>query len=137
MTRPDEDRHRLVRAWLEKAEQDLQAADALLAQDPPLRFPGCFHAQQAAEKYLKALLTDLAIDAPRTHDLGMLLKVVGRRERALADRLFGSVILNTYAVEARYPGDQPEPGPEEASDALAWAHRVREELAPLLSSPES
>ena len=36
--------------WLYKASQDVKAAQALLAQEPPLLYPSCFHSQQAAEK---------------------------------------------------------------------------------------
>ena len=43
-------------AWLAKAAQDLRAADVDLAAEPPLVEDAAFHAQQAAEKSLKALL---------------------------------------------------------------------------------
>jgi HEPN domain-containing protein len=35
-----------------------------------------FHCQQAAEKYLKCLLTNLGIQTPRTHDLRMLVSLI-------------------------------------------------------------
>jgi HEPN domain-containing protein len=50
-------RHALTRQWVDKAAQDLRAAESLLSVDPPLLYPSCFHSQQAAEKYLKAVLT--------------------------------------------------------------------------------
>ena len=45
-----------TRAWLAKALTDLLAADRLLHFDPPLAGAAVFHAQQAAEKVLKAFL---------------------------------------------------------------------------------
>ncbi|OGQ98128.1 MAG: hypothetical protein A2284_18270 [Deltaproteobacteria bacterium RIFOXYA12_FULL_61_11] len=42
----------LVTSWLQKADLDLRAGDALLASEPPLLFPACYHFQQAAEKFL-------------------------------------------------------------------------------------
>ena len=36
----------------------------------------CFHAQQCAEKYLKARLQDLGIIVPKTHDLTQLLELL-------------------------------------------------------------
>ena len=47
---------RWVRQWIEKAEGDLRNAEHTLTleQDCPLDTV-CFHAQQCAEKYLKAL----------------------------------------------------------------------------------
>ena len=57
-------RRRLLEQWLRKAETDLQAAQALLSHAPPLLYPSCFHAQQAAEKYLKAFLTWHQVEFP-------------------------------------------------------------------------
>lgn len=57
MRPPEEVKEVLVGQWLAKAEQDMKAGEALLAIEPPYLYPACFHAQQAAEKYLKALLT--------------------------------------------------------------------------------
>ncbi|MBW1960508.1 MAG: HEPN domain-containing protein [Deltaproteobacteria bacterium] len=41
----------------------------------------CFHAQQCAEKYLKAFLTFKNIDFPKTHDIGELLALVSKGTR--------------------------------------------------------
>ena len=45
-----------IQRWLEKAEHDRRAADALLDQDPPITDAAGFHCQQAVEKLLKAYL---------------------------------------------------------------------------------
>ena len=42
--------------WVRKAEDDWDGARNLAARTPPLIDLACFHCQQAAEKYLKALL---------------------------------------------------------------------------------
>jgi HEPN domain-containing protein len=39
-----------VRAWLQKAQNDLRGADIDLAASPPLIEDALFHCQQAAEK---------------------------------------------------------------------------------------
>ena len=51
---PDE---QIIRQWVRLAEHDLRQAEQTLAEvlDPAYEI-SCFHAQQAAEKYLKALL---------------------------------------------------------------------------------
>ena len=52
---PDEPRIQDVRAWLRKAQLDLRAAaHLLLAPEQELSGDAMFHAQQAAEKALKA-----------------------------------------------------------------------------------
>jgi HEPN domain-containing protein len=52
----------LVRGWLRKAFSDLAALDASLQADA--LDAACFHAQQAAEKFLKAFLIHNAVDFP-------------------------------------------------------------------------
>lgn len=55
----------LFRKWVAKAEEDLLAAETLLQQEPVLASVVCFHSQQAAEKYLKALLALHGSPPPR------------------------------------------------------------------------
>lgn len=58
------------RAWFKKAESDLKTAEHILTLKESCPFDiVCFHAQQCAEKYLKALLVFRSIDFPKTHDL--------------------------------------------------------------------
>lgn len=110
-------------AWAEKAEHDLQAARQLLRRRQPLTDIVCFHAQQCAEKYLKALLVKYDVSPPRTHDLVVLNSlcascgvIVPIREEAL-------ITLSRYAVQSRYPGDDPTP--EEARYAFEVAKAIR------------
>lgn len=127
MPPPEEQvRRELVARWAHKADQDIRAAESLLAEDPPLLYPSTFHAQQAAEKYLKALLTWRQVEFPKTHAIGELLDLLARVEAPLAEDLAGSTALTPYGVEARYPGDVPEPGIDEATAALALAKTVRD-----------
>ena len=62
----DED---LVRAWVLKAEHDLLNIENNLAAPEVPWDTVCFHAQQCAEKYLKAPLVSRQIDPPKIHDL--------------------------------------------------------------------
>lgn len=68
----------------------------------------CFHCQQAAEKYLKCLLTCLDIQSPRTHDLKALVSLVPAEE-GFSPRVEDVVELNPYAVDVRYADDWREP----------------------------
>ena len=68
----------LVLQWVEKAEHDLlNIENNLVASHVPWDTV-CFHAQQCAEKYLKALLVWKQIDFPKTHDLRVLLQRLSR-----------------------------------------------------------
>ncbi len=125
MRPPEEVKRILVAQWIAKATQDLTAATTLLGAEPPLFYPACFHAQQAAEKFLKAFLTFHQIEFPKTHSIGDLLDLSRRTAPDLADKLRDTVALTPFGVELRYPGDAPEPDLTEAQQAIAMAERVR------------
>lgn len=63
-------RSRLVGLWCRKADHDLALArhGLTIPHDPPYDLI-CFHAQQCAEKCLKALLVGQGNEFPKTHDL--------------------------------------------------------------------
>lgn len=110
--------------WVVKAEDDLLNATHTLKLGS--RCPTdtvCFHAQQCAEKYLKALLTLRGLDFPKTHDLEAL---GGRIRNRLPASLEPQDLarLTRYATVARYPGAE-EIGLAEARGAVAAARRVR------------
>jgi HEPN domain-containing protein len=63
-----------TREWVAKAEEDFVVAAALSRpRKKPVWASVCFHAQQCAEKYLKARLNEASIQFPRTRDLEQLL----------------------------------------------------------------
>lgn len=68
-----------------KAESDLFAARAVLATGRALDIV-CFHAQQAAEKSLKAVLASLEIEYPWTHNLKRLIDLAAPHLPALDER---------------------------------------------------
>jgi HEPN domain-containing protein len=43
-------------AWVQRAEEDYAIAAASVRRKQPWTYGACFHAQQCAEKYLKAIL---------------------------------------------------------------------------------
>jgi len=68
-----------LRQWIEKAEADLEVARRIAADaavNLRIREIVGFPCQQAAEKYLKALLTRYQIEFPKTHDIKTLLQLV-------------------------------------------------------------
>jgi HEPN domain-containing protein len=126
MRPPEEIKKEIVRQWLSKAEQDLSASKALLVANPPFLYPSCFHAQQAAEKYLKALLTWYQIEFPKTHIIEELLDLVEQADSSMSSNLQDAVLLTPYGVDIRYPGETPEPGLKETQEAVALAQKVRD-----------
>ncbi len=114
---------RLTAEWIRKAEADFRAADELADNQPPLHDVVCFHCQQAAEKYLKALLVEAGIAVPRTHNLVALLPLLVPRHPGLRGFRRGLDFLTRFAVETRYPGDSATKRQAEA--AMRWAGKVR------------
>ncbi len=114
----------LALGWFGKADSDLTTAQVMLGSAGPYD-TACFHAQQAAEKYLKGFLGLNGEAIPRIHDLielNRLCTVLSSNwqvdEQALAD-------LMPFAVEARYDlGFFPDR--ETAANALALAEQVRD-----------
>lgn len=118
--------------WIGKAEGDLLTATHILKLGR--RCPTdavCFHAQQCAEKYLKALLVVRGIDFPKTHDLEALAARLrnGGKPQLSPDDL---ARLKRYATVTRYPGAE-EIRLAEARGAVAAARRVRKAIRPLLA----
>lgn len=109
------------------------AGETLLNADPPLPYPTCFHAQQAVEKYFKALLTSHQLEFPKTHDITKLLDLVNQVDSETAALLKESAILTPFGVDIRYPGEQQEPDIREASDAFMIAKNVRKRIIQLLN----
>jgi HEPN domain-containing protein len=117
------DRRALARGWFRKGDSDLADARRTVASEGPYD-TACFHAQQAAEKYLKGYLVWQDQPIPRTHDLEELqqlcLRVNPMPELAGLDL----TNLTGYGVELRYDAEfWPSQGT--AREAVALADRVR------------
>ncbi len=103
-------------AWVNIAEEDYNLARASLSRKQPMIRGACFHAQQCAEKYLKAMLVARKQPFPKTHDLRLLNNLCSQAgifvelDQDLLD------LLTSYAIWARYPGDTPSL--DEAQHAL-------------------
>ncbi len=85
----------------------------MLNSEIGVEWAACFHAQQAAEKAVKAVLVHLGVDFPKSHRLDLLAGLlpasndVGFDIDALTD-------LAPWAVAGRYPEDIENPTEIEA-----------------------
>ena len=68
----------------------------------------CFHAQQCAEKYLKARLAEAGISFPKIHDLAILLDMVQNLEPMWGAHGLDLAFLTDFAVKFRYPGESAD-----------------------------
>ena len=119
--------------WLENARADLALAQAGL---PPgaLYEHLCFHAQQAAEKGLKAVLLQRGIEFPFTHNLQILLDLLPAG-LAVAPGIVEAVDLNPYAVTTRYPGEIEPATENDWREAVRIAEMVVDWVKTIIESP--
>ena len=117
---------------MQKAEEDLVLAEhgLNLRENCPYDLI-CYHAQQCAEKYLKALLTGHALRVPRTHDLRFLIRQMPA-DLHLGIELDHVLALNRYSIETRYPENWDDIERPEAERAVALARAVRDAVRPAL-----
>jgi len=119
-------------SWLAKAEHDLLNIQNNLSAEQVPWDTVCFHAQQAAEKCLKAFLIYHGRPLFRTHDLVALLASCVEIEATLGRLQDDCRRLNYYGVAARYPDDLYEPDERDGMEMFAAAQRVRSSVAACL-----
>ncbi len=115
--------------WLRYARSDLELAR--VTRPDEVLFEGlCFHAQQAAEKALKAVLIAKAVPPPKTHNIRTLLDLLPQ-EVIAPQEIEDAASLTDYAVTSRYPGDFESVDEEEyketvrlAETVVLWAERI-------------
>ena len=95
------DRCDLARGWLLKGAQRPHACRRTLAADGPYDTT-CFHAQQAIEKSLKALLAFHGQPVPRTHDLEELQRLCSPLQALPALDRYDFSETTDYGVLVRY-----------------------------------
>jgi HEPN domain-containing protein len=71
---------------------------------PPAHDEVCFHCQQAAEKFFKALLQEWGLPVPKIHELDDLLTMLLPSDATLQVLRRGLRGLSRFAVDYRYPG---------------------------------
>jgi HEPN domain-containing protein len=131
MRPPEEEIRLLVAEWIKKADLDFKTA-ARLSADGEFRDVVGFHAQQAAEKYLKALLTRRQIEFPKTHVIKRLLILLEPVDPTIAEALADANWLSPFGAEIRYPGDLIETLPGDEVRAGQLARKVRDAVMAVL-----
>jgi HEPN domain-containing protein len=95
----------LTLEWVDKAEGDLLTARREYRVRKSPNFDAvCFHSQQAAEKYMKAVLQENGMPIPRIHSLADLLVLITKIDPGYLAIQADANVLEGYAVQFRYPG---------------------------------
>jgi HEPN domain-containing protein len=119
-----------VKQWLSIADEDLRLAEHAMTlpykEEPPYRLIA-YHAQQCAEKCLKAYLVYCGVDFPYTHNISILLELCSERATWTAE-LRDAEQLTLYSITTRYPGEDQEVTETEAKRAIELARQVRTQV---------
>ena len=124
----------VTRTWVDKAEADLATAKReLRARKSPNYDAACFHAQQCAEKYMKAVLVEEGRDFKYQHDLAYLLNILVKVNRWWEFLHLAAQFLTDNGVRFRYPGNNADK--QVARDAVKATDLIRERMREHLTIP--
>ena len=119
--------------WLTRARGDLAIATAPLPAGAFLE-DLCFHAQQAAEKALKAVSIHNGIAFRYTHDLDELIIDLKKTGIEIPPDIERATVLTVFAWEARYPGTGEPVTGDEYTEAVIMAQSVVEWVEAILKT---
>jgi HEPN domain-containing protein len=95
--------------WVAKAEGDFATMERESRARKNPNYDGvCFHAQQCAEKYLKARLSEAGIGVAKIHDLVALLEQVLPLEPSWESFRADLAFLTDFSISYRYPGESAD-----------------------------
>jgi HEPN domain-containing protein len=114
----------VILAWLQRARSALQLGRAALNTQGVMPEDAAFHAQQCAEKALKALLLHREISFPKTHAIEVLLDLLKKHGVNVPKGVDEAFELSEYAVQTRYPGEWEPVTKAEARKAMERAALV-------------
>jgi HEPN domain-containing protein len=108
--------------WLLHANSDLELART--GKSPRVLFETlCFHAHQAVEKAIKAVLVAHKVPIIKSHNIGALIKLLPEDIKRLPE-LKEAISLTDYAVLNRYPGDLEPVTEKEYKEAVKLAEKI-------------
>ena len=113
-----------VRQWIERAREDLRLSNHAMTMSTAIPYRlVAYHAQQCAEKCLKAYLVAGLTDFPYTHNIGVLLELCAKTASWIP-KVNDAATLSSYAITARYPGGADRVTKREAVVTISIAERV-------------
>jgi hypothetical protein len=107
-----------------KAESDYRIAKQISRNKVPEHDGVCFHCQQCAEKYLKALLEELAVTSPKTHNLMHLLTLLLPHHASLRSLGRGLIFLTAFAVDIRLSRRKRQQAPGRRGAAMGGPRKA-------------
>lgn len=104
---PPHDRLDLARVLLARAVDDETLVRKVCSDADVADSIVGFHAQQATEKLIKAVLAARGVTFAKSHALSYLIGLVEENRIEAPDELSEADVLSPWAVEFRYEGEEP------------------------------
>lgn len=125
-----------VESWLARGDDDLVLVKLILEKGTGSPNLACFHAQQAAEKYLKGYLAHHDKHVRKIHDLPKLLGGCMQIDSSFKELREDAQYLTQFYIESRYPDDFIMFQLEDAEKAYGAATRVKEFVLEKITSQQ-
>ncbi|HAK46767.1 MAG TPA: DNA-binding protein [Spirochaeta sp.] len=114
-----------TKEWVDFAERDYEASMLLANSHTPSFEIIAYHCQQAAEKYLKAMLIENNKPVPHIHDLGKLNLECSNFQAELSVIQDICERLTPFGTVTRYPGSSMQVGSEHLPLIISWTEEIR------------
>ena len=115
-----------VKNWFFRGEEDMALIRLILKEGNSLPNLACFHAQQAAEKYLKGFLAYHDLHARKIHSIKELLEDCEQVDNSFTLLQKDADLLIQFYAETRYADDYIEFSREDAEKAFEAATHIKE-----------
>lgn len=123
----DDNQHAKVTEWVVFALSDLHVANGPRAKGARAA-AYAFHAQQAVEKILKAVLIAHGVEPPNTHDIrGLSVLIEVHTPHELPEHLYhDAALLTRYEAEFSRPDELGDVAEEDVDFAVSTARHVQD-----------
>ncbi|MFY9462844.1 MAG: HEPN domain-containing protein, partial [Candidatus Sungiibacteriota bacterium] len=115
-----------VQNWFARGDDDLALVKLILEKGTGSPNLACFHAQQAAEKYLKGFLAHHELHVRKVHDLLILVEDCKGADPSFVQIREDAGYLTQFYIESRYPDDFVAFQRNDADTALEAVIRIKE-----------
>ncbi len=123
-----------TKKWLRYADENLQSAKVL--QDNELFNPCLQNVQQAVEKMLKAIFSELGLKIKKTHSINELVTILAENDVNIPIEEDERDLIDSIYLPSKYPigGILPEFEPDmpTCQQCIAVAERVRGSITDIL-----
>ena len=120
------------KAWIIKASNDLKSALKPMSGNDTIPDTAIYHAQQCAEKALKAYLAFRTQPIQKSHDLELLADLCSDLDEQFGSIMDDAKLLTPYHTAFRYSDIEMSPGEEDVSEAIGKAEKILEFVKSLI-----